>query len=65
MHAGTDYLWLDKQTDLNNVVGMIMINEQPCSYCTLIIHEIRRLNSDLTTTMNLVVVSSQVFNCMF
>ena len=28
MHVGTDCSWLDEQTDLNNVVGTIMINQQ-------------------------------------
>ena len=23
--------WLDERTDLNNVVGTIMMNQQPCS----------------------------------
>ena len=32
MHVGTDCSWLDERTDLNNVVGTIMINQQPCSY---------------------------------
>ena len=27
-----DCSWLDERTDLNNVVGTIMINQQPCSY---------------------------------
>ena len=31
MHVGTDCSWLDERTDLNNVVGTIMINQQPCS----------------------------------
>ena len=31
MHVGTDCSWLDEWTDLNNVVGTIMINQQPCS----------------------------------
>ena len=30
MHVGTDCSWLDGRTDLNNVVGTIMINQQPC-----------------------------------
>ena len=37
LHAGyvVDCSWLDERTestDLNNVVGTIMINQQPCSY---------------------------------
>ena len=32
MHVGTDCSWLDKQTDLNNVVGTIMINQKLCPY---------------------------------
>ena len=32
MHVGTDCSWLDERTDLNNVVGTVMINQQPCSY---------------------------------
>ena len=31
MHVGTDCSWLDERTDLNNVVGTIMINQQSCS----------------------------------
>ena len=31
MHVGADYSWLDERTDLNNVVGTIMINQQRCS----------------------------------
>ena len=31
IHVGTDCSWLDERTDLNNVVGTIMINQQPCS----------------------------------
>ena len=54
--------WLDERTDLNNVVETIMINKQPCSCmhaCKYMLSgndEIARLNSDVTTTMNLVVV---------
>ena len=32
MPVGTDCSWLDERTDLNNVVGTIMINQQRCSY---------------------------------
>ena len=66
MHVGTDCSWLDEQTDLNNVVGTIMIKQQPCSHMinTLSADEITRLNSDVTTTMNLVVVSSQVLHLL-
>ena len=31
MHVGTDCSWLDERTDLNNVVGTVVINQQPCS----------------------------------
>ena len=31
MHVGTDWSWFDERTDLNNVVGTIMINQQRCS----------------------------------
>ena len=31
MHVGTDCSWLDERTDLNNVAGTIMINQQRCS----------------------------------
>ena len=31
MHVGTDFSWLDERTDLNNVVGTIMINQRRCS----------------------------------
>ena len=34
MHIGTDCSWLDERTDLNNIVGTIMTNQQPCS-CTI------------------------------
>ena len=68
MHVGTDSLWLDERTELNNVVGTIMINQQHCS--NMIEHymlsgndEITRFNSDVTTTMNLVVVSKSGFAC--
>ena len=27
----TDCSWFDERTDLNNVVGTIMINQQPCN----------------------------------
>ena len=66
MHVGTDCWWLDERTDLNNVVGTIMINQQPCSCMRTCCHagndKITRLNSEVTTTMNtdLVVVSSRV-----
>ena len=30
MHVGTDCSWLNEWTDLNNVVGTIMINQQRC-----------------------------------
>ena len=39
MHVGTDCSCLDERTDLNNVVGTIMINQQPCSY--MIQHAVR------------------------
>ena len=39
MRVGTDCSWLDEQTDLNNVVETIIINQQPCSY--MIEHVIR------------------------
>ena len=57
MHVGTHCSWLDDGTDLNNVVGTIMINQEPCSYMI-------ELNSDVTTTMNLVVVSSRVLHVL-
>ena len=38
MHVGTDCSWLDERTDLN-VVGTIMINQQPYSY--MIEHVVR------------------------
>ena len=64
MHVGTDCSWLDERTDLNNVVGTIMINQQHCSY--MIKHVVR--NDEITrldtTTMNLVVMY-QVGFCMF
>ena len=31
MNVGTDCSWLDEWTHLNNVVGTIVINEQPCN----------------------------------
>ena len=40
MHVGTDCSWLDERTDLNNVVGTIMINQQPCS--CMIEHVVRK-----------------------
>ena len=40
-----------------------MINQQPCSYMIEHVNdEITRLNSDVITTMNLVVVSSRVLH---
>ena len=39
LHVGTDCSWLDERTNLNNVVGTIMINQQPCSY--MIEHVVR------------------------
>ena len=39
MHVGTDCSWLDERTDLNNLVGTIMINQQPCSH--MIEHVVR------------------------
>ena len=39
LHVGTDCSCLDERTDLNNVVGTIMINQQPCSY--MIQHAVR------------------------
>ena len=57
--------------DLNNVFETVMINQQPYM---LIIHdridilsgndEITRLNSDVTTTMNLVVVLSRILHVL-
>ena len=38
-NVGTDCSWLDERTDLNNVVGTIMINQQRCSY--MIEHVVR------------------------
>ena len=32
MHVRTECSWLDERADLNNVVGTIMTNQQPCSY---------------------------------
>ena len=37
--VGKDCSWLDERTDLNNVVGTIVINQQPCSY--MIEHVVR------------------------
>ena len=64
MLVGTDCLWPDERTDLNNVVRTIMINHQRCSYMLLGNDEITRLNSDVTTTMNSVVVSSRVLHVL-
>ena len=64
----TDCAWLNERTDLNNVVGTIMINNHiHTSYrtcCHAGDNEITRLRSDITTTMNLVVVSSRVFHVL-
>ena len=32
VHVGTDCSWLDERTDMNNVVGTIMMNQQSCLY---------------------------------
>ena len=39
VHVGTNCSWLDERTDLNNVVGTIMTNQQPCLY--MIEHVVR------------------------
>ena len=39
MHVGTDCSRIDERTDLNDVVGTIMTNQQPCSY--MIRHVVR------------------------
>ena len=72
LDVGTDCPWLDEWTDLHNIVGTIIINQQPCSY--MIEHVIReRWNGKIeqqwnnkieTTTMNLVVVSSWVLHVL-
>ena len=69
MHVGTDCSWLDERTDLNNVVGTVMINQQPCSY--MIEHVVKEWwNNKIEqrcynkSTMNLVVVSSQVLHIL-
>ena len=59
MHAKTDCSWLDERTDLNNVFGTIMMNQWHAWYNS---DEITRLNSDVTTTMNLVVTSSRILH---
>ena len=60
MYVETDCSWLDERTDLNNVVGTIddkstalFMHDRTCC------HGMTRLNSDVTTTMNLVVVSNR------
>ena len=69
MRVRTDCSWLDERTDLNNVVGTIMMNQQPSS--CMIEHamlsendEIIRLNSDILTSMKLVVVSSPILHVL-
>ena len=54
--SGKDYSWLDEQTDLNNILGTIMINQQPMS--CMIEHVVRewwnnKIEQQFTvTTMN-------------
>ena len=58
-----DCSWLDERTELNNIVGTIMINQQPiivAAWQSMLSgnDELTRLNSDVTTTVNLSFKSS-------
>ena len=69
MYVGTDCSSLVERTDLNNVVGTIMINQQRCSYMTECYlsgnDKITRLNSEtmITIANNLVLSMNIAFSC--
>ena len=74
MHVGTDCSWLDERTDLNNVVGnhhdkstAMFIHGRTCCQGMMSNSECynnHELGCCITTTMNLVVVSSQVLHVL-